>query len=136
MYVGEQVTVSYKLYTRRALRNISYGRLPAYTGFWSEALFDAQRASFVREVYGGREFNAMRLKTMALFPTASGRQALDELEVVCQVQKRARRRNLLDVDDFFGFGNSREVRARSEDVEIEGFASARGRSCRVPRRGG
>ncbi len=119
VYVGEQVTVSYKLYTRRALRNISYGRLPAYTGFWSEALFDAQRASFVREVYGGREFDAMRLKTMALFPTASGRQALDELEVVCQVQKRARRRNLLDVDDFFGFGNSREVRARSEDVEIE-----------------
>ena len=119
VYVGEQVTVSYKLYTRWALRNISYGRLPAYKGFWSEALFDAQRASFVREVYDGRQVDAMRLKTVALFPTASGKQPLDGLEVVCQVQERARRRNLFDMDDFFGFGNSREVRARSEDVEID-----------------
>ena len=119
VYVGEQVTVTYKLYTRRTLRNISYGRLPAYTGFWSETLFDAQRASFVREVYDGREFDVMRLKTMALFPTASGKQALGELEVVCQVQERARSRNLFDMDGFFGSGNNREVRAGSEIVEIE-----------------
>lgn len=137
VYVGEQVTVTYKLYTRRTLRNISYGRLPAYTGFWSETLFDAQRASFDREVHNGREFDVMRLKTMALFPTASGVQSLDALEVVCQVQERTRRRNLFDMDDFFGFGASREVRARSEDVKIEvsplpagapsGFSGAVGR---------
>lgn len=137
VYVGEQVTVTYKLYTRRTLRNISYGRLPAYTGFWSETLFDAQRASFDREVHNGREFDVMRLKTMALFPTASGVQSLDVLEVVCQVQDRTRRRNLFDMDDFFGFGASREVRARSEDMKIEvsplpagapsGFSGAVGR---------
>lgn len=136
-YVGEQVTVTYKLYTRRTLRNIGYGRLPSYTGFWSETLFDAQRASFDREVHNGREFNVMRLKTMALFPTASGVKSLDVLEVVCQVQDRARRRNLFDMDDFFGFGAGREVRARSEDVKIEvsplpagapaGFSGAVGR---------
>lgn len=119
VYVGEQVTVTYMLYTRRTLRNIGYGRLPAYTGFWSETLFDAQRASFDREVYNGREYHVMRLKTMALFPTASGEPALDELEVVCQVQDRTRRRNLLDMDDFFGFGNSREVRARTARVKID-----------------
>ncbi|MDE2998057.1 MAG: BatD family protein [Gemmatimonadota bacterium] len=119
VYVGEQVTVTYRLYTRRTLRNISYGRLPAYTGFWSETLFDAQRASFDREIHNGREFDVMRLKTMALFPTASGVQSLDAVEVVCQVQERTRRRNMFDMDDFFGFGASREVRARSEGVKIE-----------------
>ena len=61
----------------------------------------------------------MRLKTIALFPTASGEQAIDELEVVCQVQDRTRRRNLFDMDDFFGFGDSREVRARSARVKID-----------------
>ena len=137
VYVGEQVTVTYKLYTRRTLRNISYGRLPAYTGFWTETLFDAQRASFDREVHNGREFDVMLLKTMALFPTASGVQSLDALEVVCQIQERTRHRNLFDMDDFFGFGASREVRARSEDVKIEvsplpagappGFSGAVGR---------
>ncbi len=137
VYVGEQVTVTYKLYTRRTLRNISYGRLPAYTGFWSETLFDAQRASFDREVHNGREFDVMLLKTMALFPTASGVQSLDALEVVCQIQERTRRRNLFDMDDFFGFGAGREVRARSEEVKIEvsplpagapaGFSGAVGR---------
>ena len=119
VYVGEQVTVTYTLYTRRTLRNIGYGRLPAYTGFWSETLFDAQRASFDREIYNGREYHVMRLKTMALFPTASGEQTLDELEVVCQVQDRTRSRNLFDMDDFFGFGNSREVRARSAPMKID-----------------
>lgn len=137
VYVGEQVSVTYRLYTRMPLRNISYGRLPAYTGFWSETLFDAQRASFDREVHSGREFNVMRLKTMALFPTASGAQSLDALEVVCQVQERTRRRDLFDMDNFFGFGAGREVRVRSEDLKIEvsplpagapaGFSGAVGR---------
>ncbi len=119
VFVGEQVTVTYMLYTRRTLRNIGYGSMPTYTGFWSETLFDAQRASFDREIHNGREYRVMRLKTIALFPTASGEQAIDELEVVCQVQDRTRRRNLFDMDDFFGFGDSREVRARSARVKID-----------------
>ena len=79
----------------------------------------------------------MRLKTMALFPAASGVQSLDVIEVVCQVQDRTRRRNLFDMDDFFGFGAGREVRTRSEGVKIEvlplpagapaGFSGAVGR---------
>ena len=80
VYVGEQLTVTYVLYTRRTLRNIGYGRLPAYTGFWSETLFDAQRASFDREIYNGREYRVMRLKTMALFPAASESRPLTSLK--------------------------------------------------------
>ena len=43
VYVGEQVGVTYKLFTRYDLRNVQYGHVPTFTGFWAETVFDAQR---------------------------------------------------------------------------------------------
>ena len=73
MYVGR---AGYRhlcaLYTPDVAQHRLRPACPPIPGFWSETLFDAQRASFDREIYNGREYHVMRLKTMALFPTASG----------------------------------------------------------------
>ena len=45
-YLGEQVTVTYTLYTRLGLTNARYDMVPSYTGFWMEELFAAHHLDF------------------------------------------------------------------------------------------
>lgn len=120
VYVGEQVGVTYKLYTRYNLQNVRYGQVPTFTGFWAETLFDAQRLDLKREVVDGRAFNAAELKRMALFPTTAGQHTLEQLEVVCDIPVASRSRGLFDFDPFGSFDpfRARQVTVRSADVTL------------------
>ncbi|MCE2433581.1 MAG: protein BatD [Candidatus Latescibacteria bacterium] len=115
VYVGEQVGVTYKLFTRYDLRNVQYGHVPTFTGFWAETVFDAQRLNMQREVVGGRAFNTALLKRLALFPTTAGKHTLEQLEVNCEIVAGRRSRGLFDFDPF----DTQQVTVRSGDIEIE-----------------
>ncbi len=121
VYVGEQLNLSYTLYTKYNLQNVSYSRNPTFTGFWAEALYDAQRLDLKREIVEGQAYNTLLLKRVALFPTTFGRQKLEQLEVVCDVPVRSHRRSLFDFDDFFDFNpfQVRQVALRSAPLEVE-----------------
>ena len=118
VYVGEQVGVTYKLFTRYDLRNVQYGHVPTFTGFWAETVFDAQRLNMQREVVDGRAFNTALLKRLALFPTTAGKHTLEQLEVNCEIVAGRRSRGLFDFDPFGAF-DTQQVRVRSGDIEIE-----------------
>ena len=115
VYVGEQVGVTYKLFTRYDLRNVQYGHVPTFTGFWAETVFDAQRLNMQREVVDGRAFNTALLKRLALFPTTAGKHTLEQLEVNCEIVAGRRSRGLFDFDPF----DTQQVTVRSGDIEIE-----------------
>ena len=78
-------------------------RLP---DFGAETVFDAQRLNMQREVVDGRAFNTALLKRLALFPTTAGKQALEQLEVNCEIVAGRRSRGLFDFDPFGAFGNA------------------------------
>ncbi|MBB31558.1 MAG: hypothetical protein CME25_21950 [Gemmatimonadetes bacterium] len=124
VYVGEQVTLSYKLYTRQNITNVSYAHIPTYTGFWAEPVFDTQRLNFNREIVDGREFHVAPLKVTALFPTTGGKHQLEQLELMCDVPDASgqqRRFDAFGFEDLFRFGaggRTRKVRLRSADVEM------------------
>ncbi|MCZ6632091.1 MAG: BatD family protein [bacterium] len=117
VYVGEQVTVSYKIFTRYNLNNVHYGQVPTFTGFWVESIFEAQRLDLKRENVEGRVFNAALLKRVALFPTTSGKQSLEQLEVICEIPRRGRTRSLFD----FGFDSfhNQQVTVRAGALELD-----------------
>jgi len=121
VYVGEQVGVTYKLYTRYDLGNVHYGQIPTFTGFWAETIFDAKRLNMQREVVNGRAFNVAELKKLALFPTTQGTHQLEQLEVVCDVPMRTRSRSMFGFDPFDSFDpfRTQQVTVRSEDIAIE-----------------
>ena len=118
VYVGEPVHLTYKLFTRYDLRNVQYGHVPTFTGFWTETAFDAQRLNMQRETVNGRAFNAALLKRLTLFPTTAGEHALEPLEVNCEIVAERRSRGLFDFDPFGAF-NTQQVTVRSGDVAIE-----------------
>ncbi|MGA7160042.1 MAG: BatD family protein [Bacteroidota bacterium] len=101
VFLGEQVTVAFKVYTRVRITNYTIDKLPSMTGFWGEELAVPQQVSLTTEVVNGKQYQAGLLKKVALFPTQSGTLEINPLEIVCQVQMQNRKRSNDFFDQFF-----------------------------------
>lgn len=91
VYKGEQVTATFKLYTRLDISNTSLAESPAFNGFWTQDLDLPANVNFTPEVYQGRQYNAATIKKVALFPQRSGKLEIEpmELETYARVQVEA-----------------------------------------------
>ena len=71
-YVGEQVTVIYKLYAKNnlSIENIDY---PKNEGFWSEDLQTTQNAKFRNTQINGVNYRVATLYKVAMFPTTTSK---------------------------------------------------------------
>ncbi|HIC52014.1 MAG TPA: VWA domain-containing protein, partial [Candidatus Marinimicrobia bacterium] len=104
-FVGEQVTVTYKLYTRlqMSLEDIKY---PESVGFWSEELSVPRPLRFNQTTINGVQYNAATLYKVALFPTKTGALELSPMTARYNVQVKTKRRQREIFDDpFFNFFN-------------------------------
>jgi hypothetical protein len=123
-YLGEQVTVTYKLYTRLNIAaQMSISKLPHYQGFWAEELETSSNINFATEVIDGKQYRVGVLKKAALFPTQTGKLEITPFELTVPIQlKRNRNRNNF-FDDFFndpfGFNQTIEYNATSNKVTID-----------------
>jgi hypothetical protein len=101
---GEQVNLTYKIYTRVNVSDYALHKVPAYTGFWAEDVQAKDDLPVTTEVIDGREFRVGTIKRVALFPTRSGELEISPLEVETAIQvRRSRRRDPFDsiFDDPF-----------------------------------
>lgn len=123
-YLGEQVTVTYKLYTRLNIAaQMSVSKLPQYQGFWAEEIETSPNISFTTEVVDGKQFSVGILKRAALFPTQLGTLEVTpfELNVPVRIQRKRNPNNIWDdfFGDPFGRGETIEYLARSNTTKIE-----------------
>jgi hypothetical protein len=123
-YKGEQVTVTYKLYTRLSIASqMGVNKLPQYQGFWAEELETTGNINFTTEIIGGQQFRVGILKRVALFPTQTGSLEVTPFELAVPVQIQKQRGGKSIWDDFFGdpFGRSElyEFNAKSNVVKID-----------------
>ena len=123
VYQGEQVNITYKLYTRLNIASPQISKLPSYPGFWSEEIPLPPNINFTRENLDGKVFNVAVIKRAALFPSQSGQLSVTpfELEIPVAVQKKRRSNN--PFDDFFNdpfFQPTETVRynAKSNTVKL------------------
>ncbi len=121
-HIGEQVTVTYTLYTRLGLSNARYEEVPSYTGFWLEDLFTAQHLDFQEEIIAGKRYAIAKLRQIALFPTVTGELKIAPLVMICDVQGERSRRSLIDrflsdpLDTFFS--TTRQIRVASAEQTV------------------
>ena len=123
-YKGEQVTVTYKLYTRLSIASqMGVNKLPQYQGFWAEELETSGNINFTTEVIEGKQFRVGVLKRVALFPTQTGLLEVTPFELAVPVQIQKQKSGKSVWDDFFGdpFGRSEiyEFNAKSNVVKID-----------------
>ena len=111
---GQQITITYKLYTRLPVSMSGIDKIPSYEGFWSQDLLK-EKAKYAQynEVINGQKYMVAEIRKVALFPQKSGRLMIDPLQVniVAQIQKKTKRNTLNDpfFDNFFNdafFGSS------------------------------
>ena len=142
-YQGEQVIVSYKLYTCVPISQPNINKLSNNKGFWQEDLLkDNEQLKIHREVIGGKQFTVAEIRKVALFPQQSGKLTIDPLAVdlIAQIQVQRKRSNSpFDIfeDAFFNSAQNVKKTINSNAVTInvkplptagkpEGFSGAVG----------
>src|SRR5690606_36008664 len=82
VYQGQQLTVSYKLYTNVQITGNMPGKMPALNGFWSRALESTdQRTEWTEEIVNGVRYETTVLQQYILFPERSGQLQIDPMEM-------------------------------------------------------
>lgn len=126
IYLGQQVIVTYKLYTRLNIASqMSVSKLPSYQGFWAEVINVSNNVSFTTEMYKGKQFRVGILKIVALFPSQTGMLSVTPFEINVPVQVRIRRRGNNNIfNNFFNnpfFSNYRTINydAKSNTIKIK-----------------
>ncbi len=100
-YPGEQVTVTYRLFTRvnLSIENIEY---PKSVGFWNEDLRVSQTVRFRDTQIQGIGYKVATLYKAAMFPTQTGRLSITPITVTCNVEiPRKKRASGVFDDPFF-----------------------------------
>ena len=110
-YLGEQITVSYKLYTRVNLRQYSVEKQPQGIGFWMEELYAPKQPTLRDAQLEGVRYKVATLYKIALFPTTTGDLTLDPMILNCTIEVPSRSRVPSLFDDFFKRNKQQIVRS-------------------------
>lgn len=116
-YRGEQIIVTYKLFTKVGITNISIDNSNTIPGFWTHNLLkDSNKLQQKEEMINGEKYITAVIRKIALFPLKAGKLNISKLKLECQAQVRAKnRRQNSDpfFDDFFNdsfFGSYKNVK--------------------------
>ena len=114
-YVGEQVLLTYRIYTQLELTSLPQPRqLPALTGFWVEEIPVDPRSTISRKILRGKEYAEITLMKKAIFATRSGELPIEE--TIFEIMVRAP-----ETDDPFAgfFQNARPLYRRTTPLALK-----------------
>lgn len=120
-YLGEQITVTHKIYTRYQLRGFQDIKFPDYTGFWSQDVANNPQIQVVNENINGVNYQVGELKRTYLFAQRSGKLEIEPMKIECVVRKQSNRKPRDVFEQFFGGGYedaTYSVNSRSVAIEI------------------
>jgi hypothetical protein len=111
VYPGQQVTLSYHLYTEVGITGLQLQESPPLTGFWVEDLKVETNPPGVPRVVNGREYREYVVKKQALFPTATGRVTVPSSTFAISAKTSG---------DFFGmFAQTETLYRKTREVILE-----------------
>jgi len=71
-FVGEQVTLTYKILTQLPITQVEVKEIPSLNGFWVEEIEVPKNPTAVNRVVNGKQYAEYVIKKQALFPTKEG----------------------------------------------------------------
>lgn len=149
VYLGEQLVLTYKLYTKVGVSSLSVSKMPSYAGAWMKDISDNNGGALRQgsEVVNGIEYTTAEIQKVVLVPQRAGKLVIDPMSIECIAQvptSRSNRRNSMDPfdmffnDPFFGGGYTNvqkelscsslgiDVKSLPEDNKPASFAGAVG----------
>lgn len=102
IYLGEEAVVTYRIYTKIPISNLSIDKLSSFNGFWSIDLLDNDgNLQQRREIINGEEYIVADLKKAAIYPQKSGELDIEPLRLSCVAQVQTSRKRVSSNDPFF-----------------------------------
>jgi len=133
-FLGEQVTLTYKLYKRIDVKIWGYDQIqmPDFKGFWAEELYTPQRLQYQsKEVtIKGLRYQVANLGQRALFPIASDKHEIPSVKIKVQLEvkkKKKRREPFFDpfFDSFLSQTKTIVLATDAKDVKIKSYPDSR-----------
>jgi hypothetical protein len=117
---GEQVNVTFKLYTRVSVLNYAVSKNPALSGFWSEDVEMPKNIALSTETFNGKQYRVGIIRRIALFATQSGSLEIGPMEAQTTIQVQ-QQRTADPFDAFFRdpFGRNVNYTVRSEPIKLK-----------------
>ena len=108
VYIGEPVSVKYKLFTKVGVYNYQVDKLPDAVGFWAEEIPQASQPRLVSEIVNGVRYNTAVLKQVLYYPTRSGDLLIDPLRTELEIEVKSNQRSRRMFNDPF-FNSTRKA---------------------------
>lgn len=120
-YIGEQITVTQKVYSRVDLRGFQNIKFPPYNGFWSQQEEGNKQINLQQEVLNGITYFVAEYNKVYLFPQRSGSISIEPVELECIVRRATQRQPRNIFEQFFGAGGYEDVavKVKSKPVKVE-----------------
>jgi hypothetical protein len=110
-YPGQQVTLSYRVYTQISISGFQLQESPPLSGFWVEDIEIDRNPKTTREVLNGREYVVFTAKKQALFATAGGKLKIPSSIFAISAETRG---------GFFGvLGRTETLYRRTQEVSLD-----------------
>jgi hypothetical protein len=119
-YIGEQIMVTQKIYSRFDLRGFQNVKFPAYNGFWSQQPEGVPNVQLQIENLDGVNYYVGEFNRTYVFPQRTGELTIDPTEVECVVRKQSNKKPRNIFEQFFGGGGFEDVvvKALSKKVKL------------------
>ena len=105
VYLGEQIVLTFKLYTKVPVSSLSMGKTPSYAGFWTKDITENNGGTLRQssEYVNGIEYTTAEIQKVVIVPQRAGRFTIDPMTIECiaQVRTEGNRRRSLDPFGFF-----------------------------------
>lgn len=105
VYVGEPLTLIYKLYTRVPVSQLSLSKVPSYGGFWTKEANDNGTYKQSSEMVNGVEYTTAEIRKVVLIPQKQGRMSIEPMGIECMAQIQTQRSSRPSNDPFEAFFN-------------------------------
>ena len=120
-FLGEQLTLTQKVYSRVDLRGFQNVKFPPYNGFWSQQEQGNQQIDLKQENVNGVMYYVADYNKVYLFPQRTGTISVDAIELDCIVRRQTKRQPRNIFEQFFGAGGYEDVaiKVKSKPVKVE-----------------
>ena len=112
-YVGQQLTLKYTLLTNQAVRQVNFGNISEFDGFFAKEIKN-YRSSTEQVVRDGIQYSKRVIGVFVLFPQQKGVTDIEPVNIVLGVSEGGRRSN-----NIFFTTRLKQHRARSNGLTIQ-----------------
>src|SRR5262245_30880988 len=110
-FVGEQVTLTYKILTQLPITQVEAKEIPSLNGFWVEEIEVPKNPTAVNRVLSGKQYAEYVIKKQALFPTKEGGLQIPSATFGLVVRTSS--------GGFFSFGTQESVFRKTEPITLK-----------------